>query len=139
MTNKQSPIYWTWSNMKRRCTDTNGKDASRYVNRGIGYDPKWESFKQFETDMLPTYKAGLTLDRIDNNKGYSPQNCRWATVKQQSNNTNRNRIFTINGITRTLAEWINTTNLKSSTVRQRVYVYKWPIEKSLGFNSKEGY
>lgn len=132
-------LYLAWMNMRRRCKgDKNMKDSHKYVERGIGYDERWESFDNFYEDMASTYKEGLSLDRVDNNKGYSQQNCRWATPKQQANNTSRNRRFTINGVTKTLSQWVDTTELKPSTVRQRLYVYKWPIEKSLGFNKKEG-
>ncbi len=133
-----NPLYLTWTNMKRRCTEKNAKDSYRYVDRGISFSEEWKDFDIFYKDMAGTYKKGLSLDRIDNDKGYSLENCRWATPKEQANNTGRNRRFTINGITKTFSQWIDTTEIKSSTVRQRFYTYKWPIEKSLGFSKKEG-
>ena len=131
LSKKRSPIYWTWANMKKRCNSTNHKDAYRYSGRGIGYDPKWETFEGFSEDMLVGYKPGLSLDRINNDKGYSAENCHWATPKEQSNNTGRNRHFTIKGEIKTLAQWIDTVSVKSSTVRQRFYVLRWSIEDSL--------
>ena len=86
-------------------------------------------------DMASSWKQGLTLDRIDNDGNYSKENCRWADRKTQNNNTRRNRYITINGVTKTLSEWCEHSSLKSSTIRQRYYVYKWSIEKSLGFNN----
>lgn len=131
LSKKQNPIYWTWANMKRRCNSVNHKDAHRYIGRGIGYDPKWETFEGFCEDMSQGFMPGLTLDRKDNDKGYSADNCHWTTPKEQSNNTVRNRHFTINGQTKTLAQWIDTVSTKSSTVRQRFYVLNWSIEDSL--------
>lgn len=132
-------LYLAWSNMRRRCNgDKHIKDSHTYVARGITYQSEWESFDRFYIDMAATYKEGLSLDRIDNDKGYSKENCRWATAKEQSNNTSKNRKLTINGMTKNLAQWVDESGLKSSTVRQRFYVYKWPIEKALGFNLKEG-
>lgn len=132
-------LYLAWMNMRRRCNgDKHIKDSHVYVMRGITYDPSWENFDNFYKDMATTYKEGLSLDRIDNDKGYSPSNCRWATPKEQANNTSRNRKFTIKGVTKNLAQWIDESGLKSSTVRQRFYVYKWPIEKSLGLNLERG-
>lgn len=129
-TEKRKHLKWAWANMKKRCTYPT-KDAHRYIERGISYDPKWESLAGFCADMAATYKLGLSLDRIDNDKGYSADNCQWATPKQQANNTGRNRHFTINGQTKTLAQWIDTVSAKSSTVRQRFYVLQWSIEDSL--------
>lgn len=127
---KQKHLKWAWNNMKRRCT-TNTKDAHRYIGRGISYDPKWESLAGFCADMGETYEIGLSLDRIDNDKGYSADNCRWATRKEQANNTGRNRLFTIKDETKTLAQWCDESIVKSSTIRQRLYVYGWSIERAL--------
>ena len=126
-------LYWTWSNMRKRCDYTEGKDAKNYVDRGISYDPSWKSFRKFYEDMGATYARGLSLDRIDNNKGYSVDNCRWATRTQQNNNTRANRKITIRGMTKTLSEWSKESKVKPSTVRQRYYVYGWEAEKALGF------
>lgn len=127
---KQKHLKWAWANMKKRCNKQT-KDAHRYLDRGISYDPKWESLAGFCADMATTYKTGLSLDRIDNDKGYSADNCRWATPKEQSNNTARNRQITIGDETKTLAQWCDESPVKSSTIRQRFYVYGWPIEKAL--------
>lgn len=127
---KQKHLKWAWSNMKRRCTKQT-KDAHRYIGRGISYDPKWESLAGFCADMANTYEIGLSLDRIDNDKGYSADNCRWTTSKEQANNTGRNRLITLNGETKTLAQWCDLSEVKPSTIRQRFYVYGWSIEKSL--------
>jgi hypothetical protein len=135
---KRHPMYWVWADLKQRCNNPNIRNFNRYGGRGISYSPSWETFDGFCTDMLDGYKSGLSLDRIDNDKGYSKENCRWATLKTQANNTSRSRWFTINDITKTLAQWSETVNIKSSTIKQRFYVYGWSIEKSLGLIKERG-
>lgn len=127
----QTKFYRVWQNMKTRCDNPNYWLRNRYGARGITYDPKWKTFRGFYEDMYSLYKEGLSLDRIDNDKGYSKDNCRWATPKTQANNKSNNRQITLNGVTKTLAQWIDTVEVKSSTVRQRFYTLGWSIEKSL--------
>ena len=96
------PLYRTWQTMKTRCGNPHCASWKFYGGRGIGVCESWKtSFEVFAKDMFPTWKPGLTLDRIDSNKGYSPENCRWATPTEQARNTRRNIV--IDG--KTLAEW----------------------------------
>lgn len=122
-------LYNTWGSMKKRCTNPNSSDYYRYGLRGIKVCEKWKYFDNFIHDMEGSYKEGLTLDRIDNNGNYCKENCRWSSPIEQSNNTRRNRFVTYLGKTQTLSQWIRDLNLKSSTIRQRYYVYKWPTER----------
>ena len=83
----QKALGLLWSNMKQRCTNPAHPAYSRYGGRGVTVDPRWlNSAAAFIADMEGTYSAGLTLERVDNNKGYSPDNCVWADWHQQASN-----------------------------------------------------
>lgn len=80
-----SPTYISWQGMIRRCTNPSAADYHRYGGRGITVCQRWRDFSAFLEDMGER-PAGLTLDRIDNNRGYEPGNCRWSTVTEQNRN-----------------------------------------------------
>ena len=126
-----------WYGVIHRVTNPDHPRYCDYGGRGITLCQKWHSFDAFYADMLHGFVPGLEIERIDNNQGYFPENCKWATVKQQANNRRSNRFFTIDGITKTLAQWIDDCGVKSSTVKQRLYVYKWPIKKALGMTKEK--
>ena len=126
-----------WYHMLGRCYDVNNPQYIGYGKRGIDVSEEWKNnFDNFSNDMITSYKNGLTIDRIDNDKGYSLNNCKWSTYKEQASNRRSNTNITINGIAKTLTQWAEELGLKSSTVRQRYYVYKWDINKCL--TKKEG-
>jgi hypothetical protein len=83
---KNSHFYSKWSSMKSRCSNPNEIAYKHYGGRGITVCKRWQSFENFYSDMSPSYLPGLTLDRINNDLGYSPQNCRWADRKTQTRN-----------------------------------------------------
>ena len=86
------PAYWVWRSMIDRCRLSSHHAYHNYGARGISVTPRWHgSFLAFWLDMGPTYRPGLSLERIDNDAGYGPENCRWATPKEQSRNTRRSR------------------------------------------------
>lgn len=80
-------LYSIWAGIIQRCTNKNGKDSENYANRGITVCDEWLNIGKFIDDMYPTFIEGLSIDRIDNNKGYSKENCRWATSQIQGRNT----------------------------------------------------
>lgn len=91
-------LYETWAAMKKRCCNPNAQDYPNYGARGIKVCDRWiNNFDVFLSDMGERPK-GMTIDRIDNNKGYSPDNCRWATTKQQNSNRRGNRPVNIDGV-----------------------------------------
>ncbi|MBK7380398.1 MAG: AP2 domain-containing protein [Ignavibacteriales bacterium] len=83
----KSPLYKVWTDMKARCYNINHRNYSSYGGRGIIISDSWLTFKNFYDDMHLTYREGLSIDRTDNNKGYSLANCRWAGKYTQANNT----------------------------------------------------
>ena len=134
-----TPIYQSWFNMKTRCTNKKSPDYKRYGGRGILVTPEWYSFKNFLIDMLPTYQVGLTIDRIDNNKGYSKENCRLATAKEQANNTRnieRAKKYEYKGVRKRVSEWAKEFGIKRTTLDMRLRNYKWSIIKSLTYKIK---
>jgi hypothetical protein len=121
-------IYGSWYAMKQRCNNPKNKQYKDYGGRGIKYIPAWDTFETFEKDMSLEYQKNLTLDRIDNSKGYSKENCRWATRKQQNQNKRCNIVLELNGETKTLLEWSKDINMGYDTLRSRFYRKMKPIE-----------
>lgn len=123
--------YTSWSQMKSRCSNPNTPHYHRYGGRGIKVCDRWkDSFQNFLEDMGQPPGKGYTLDRMDNNGDYTPENCRWATKKEQARNTQQLRLFTINGETRCLTEWCEIYNAKFKTVEARLK-YGWDILNAL--------
>lgn len=109
-------LYCTWTSMKTRCYNHHRRSWSCYGGRGITVCDRWkEDFWAFVADMYPTWKPGLTLDRIDNDSGYCPENCRWATVKEQSLNRRNNVV--VDG--ETLSQIAERTGISYSTIVDR--------------------
>ena len=112
--------YGIWQAFRDRCKNPNRKDYYRYGGRGITYDPAWDNFLKFVDDMGDC-PSGMTLDRIDNNKGYSKENCRWATRKQQVRNSTKLRMIELDGETKPLTDWLHQYNVSQSAFYQRIY------------------
>lgn len=127
-------LYHSWYSMLDRCYNKKNPNYFRYGKRGIEVSKDWLSFETFFKEMKDTYKYGLTLDRIDNNKGYSQKNCRWATHKEQSNNTRTNHSVTWRGITKTITQWAEDLGLNVFTIRTRFH-RNLPLEKCFNENS----
>ena len=96
--------YNTWIKIRDRCKNPRNVKFSDYGGRGISVCERWSSFENFLSDMGER-PAGMSLDRIDMELGYSPENCKWSTTKEQARNTSANRRVTAFGQTKTLAEW----------------------------------
>lgn len=99
----KTPLYRRWAAMVSRCKNPKSTRYARYGGRGITVCNRWLDFANFLEDMGPP-PAGMTLDRINNDGNYEPQNCRWATVKQQANNTSKNIRCVYEGRLVTLSE-----------------------------------
>lgn len=98
----KSPIYKSWFQMKRRCTNPSDPGWPNYGGRGITVCGRWQSFANFYADMGDR-PAGASLDRIDNDGNYEPGNCRWATNEEQINNRRSTRMVIADGVEMTLA------------------------------------
>lgn len=126
-------LYYIWQGMKERTQAQNSKHYKNYGGRGITVCDEWQNdFVAFETWALSNgYSDDLTIDRKDNNKGYSPHNCRWVNREVQGNNRRDNYLITHNKQTNTLSEWARIIGINKTTLINRINVYGWPIEKAL--------
>ena len=116
-----TPIYNIWSAMKRRCLNPNVLEYKYYGAKGIMVCPQWVgSFEQFLQDMGPRPTEDHSIDRIDNNGPYSPSNCRWATPKEQARNKSNSHKITVNGETKTIAEWAETIGISQDVISDRL-------------------
>lgn len=120
--------------IRRRCLNPDYKYFYLYGERGITVCDEWmgkEGQKNFrEWAVNNGYEQGLTIDRIDNNKGYSPQNCRWVTAKEQSYNRRSNKLITIKGKTQTVTEWAKEMGLSVGALQNRLR-YGWEEDRLL--------
>lgn len=115
-------LYYVWSAMRQRCENPKNKDYYLYGARGIKVCEEWADYSAFkEWAMENGYQEGLYLDRIDNDKGYQPDNCRWSTLEEQANNRRGNIITEINGEELTLAQAAYKYGLKYTTVVSRYH------------------
>lgn len=118
---KDSPVYSHWRDMKGRCYRKNSKQFNDYGGRGIKVCNRWLSdFWQFHNDMFPTYQKGLSLDRIDNNKDYYPENCQWSTKKEQQRNQRRTNKVIIEGKEYKVIELSELSGIKTDVIKRRV-------------------
>lgn len=114
--------YYSWIGMKTRCTYKKHPSYHRYGGRGITVCERWNGetgFQNFLADMGER-PPGMELDRIDNDKGYEPGNCRWATLVEQGRNRSNNHIITVGGVTKCLSEWAEATKTLKTTIRERL-------------------
>ena len=118
--------------MKSRCNNPDKREAKYYHNKGITYCEEWETYRNFEEWALNNgYSDNLTLDRIDNSKGYNPSNCRWITAAEQQRNKTNNLFFTHNGETKTLTEWSRDTGIDRTTLHDRIFKFGYTFEQAL--------
>ncbi|MEN6312759.1 MAG: hypothetical protein ABFD25_00770 [Clostridiaceae bacterium] len=124
-------LYYTWINMKTRCNNHNYEMYKNYGGKGIRVCEEWKDYLTFEKwALLNGYQDGLSIDRKDNSMDYSPENCRWATMKTQQNNRTNNRLITFRRETLTLKQWAEKLHLVYGTLQRRCHL-GYPIEKVL--------
>ncbi len=131
-----TPTYCAWIAMKGRCYNPNDPRYSHYGARGIKVCGRWRySFEKFLADMgerpVNTKTREFSIGRIDNDKDYSPKNCRWENQIEQANNKTNTRYITWNGKTQTLSQWARESGLNRETLRDRIDHYGWSLEDAL--------
>jgi len=129
---KQHPVYGVWVTMLARCENPNCKWYKGYGGRGITVCDEWHNPVIFiDWALANGWQKGLSLDRIDNDGNYEPDNCHWVTWKEQARNRRSNRLITFNDKTQTMAEWAEEINISYHTLKSRINNYHWPIERVL--------
>ena len=113
-------VYRKWASMKTRCLNKNRRHYKNYGGRGITICDEWMDFQNFYRDMGEC-PSGLTLERIDNDKGYCKSNCKWATSEEQVNNKRTNHFLTYKGKTQTAKQWSEELGISYNVIRQRIY------------------
>ena len=133
----ESPTHNAWRGMGQRCMNPKAKDYPRYGGIGIMCCSEWNLFEQFLIDM-GIRPEGHTLERNDNTKGYSKDNCRWATPLEQSMNRSNNHRIEYMGELRCLSEWARLLDINEETLRARIR-YGWDISRAMTTPSTAGY
>lgn len=127
----RSKLYGVWGSMMRRTRNENDPAYKNYGGRGIFVCDDWQKYENFRDWALENgYKEGLTIERIDVNKGYCPENCCWIPKGKQSNNTRRTIVIEFNGKKQNLAEWSMETGIAYTTLFNRIKK-GWSVEDAL--------
>lgn len=132
-------VYRIWTGMKCRCFTKSSFPYKQYGAKGTTMCDEWRNdFMAFYNwAMNNGYSDELTIDRIDSKGNYEPSNCRWATYKEQANNTSTNLRFTYNGEEHTIHEWADIVGINAMALRYRIVYAKWPLEKALTIPVKQ--
>lgn len=122
------PIFHVWKSLFERCRNPKCKAYKNYGGRGINVCSRWESFETFILDMGAGYSNKLSLDRIDNNQGYCPENCRWVSMKENSRNRRGNRNIDTPLGKMLLSEAAEISGIGVTTLGYRLQ-HNWPVDK----------
>jgi hypothetical protein len=122
------PLYSKWKSMRARCNNPNDPRYKNYGARNIKVCSRWEDFNNFLDDM-GLCPMGMGIDRIDNSKGYSPDNCRWATQSQQLRNNRRTRLISYKGMTMCAKDWAKKTGIDYVGFLYRIK--NWSIKRAV--------
>lgn len=125
-------LHRVWCAMRNRCERTNNDNYAYYGGRGIKVCDEWKKFQPFmEWALSSGYADNLTLDRIDSDKDYYPENCRWATMHEQNSNKRNNHYLEFQGQIKTISDWSDITGIPRYTLLRRVNELGWNAEKAL--------
>jgi len=136
--NSRERLYTLWIGIRQRCNNPSHISYKYYGEKGIKVCSQWENdygeFKKWalENGYDETLPRGeQTIDRIDSNKDYCPENCRWVTIQEQQKNKDRTNFFECYGEIHTLSEWAEITGIRQSILHSRIYAYKWDIKDAI--------
>lgn len=117
----ETRLYNIWRQMRQRCGNSNSSSYCNYGNRGIYVCDEWDTFENFYDWAINNgYESSLSIDRINNDEGYSPENCRWADSSTQANNKRTCHYVTYNDLTHTVTEWSRILGVHAETLRHRI-------------------
>lgn len=122
--------YARWKSMMQRCNNPKASNYYRYGALGITVCERWQDFASFLTDMSECPDVTMTLDRLDNAKGYEPGNCRWATKAEQNKNRSYCVMLTHNGETKNVTDWAAQYSMTQNALAMRLRL-GWTIERAL--------
>lgn len=122
--------YARWRSMMQRCYGKSASNYKYYGALGIAVCERWHDFAVFLEDMGECESRQMTLDRIDNSKGYEPGNCRWITQAEQNKNRSHCVLLAFNGITKNVTDWANFIGISQNALSQRLYL-GWSVERAL--------
>lgn len=130
---RHTRLYNIWRDIIRRCESATRYAHEYYHDKGITICEEWRNdfLAFYNWAMNNGYSDDLTIDRIDTDKNYEPNNCRWVTMKVQGNNKSNNFHISYNGETHTLSEWADITGIKRLTIRARIMNYHWSVKDAL--------
>ena len=126
----RSKEYRTWITMRQRCENPNAEGYEKYGAKGIKVCERWASYENFKSDMGECPTPRHTIDRIDGDKGYEPENCRWATYAEQNRNLSNNVVVDINGVKNIMADWCVIYKIRRTTVETRIK-NGWDVIKAI--------
>jgi hypothetical protein len=127
---QHTKTYKRWTSMKHRCFNPNDANYKHYGGRGITVCERWLDFRNFLADMGEA-PEGMWIDRIDNDKGYEPGNCKWVTPKEQLRNRRNNYMVEVEGVTKCLSEWAEYLGVDVKMLDARIRKYGWDPQKAV--------
>ena len=131
------PLYNSWANMIQRCTNPRNSSYKWYGARGISICDEWREYSKFREWALNSgWEPGLTIERIDLDKGYEPSNCKWITPQEQHLNMSTNKILTFRGESKPMKTWCEELGMPYYTVRSRLNILHWSVEDALTIEVK---
>lgn len=126
-----SLTYARWKSMMARCYNKNASNYKYYGASGVSVCNEWHVYANFKKDMGECPNIKMTLDRIENSKGYQPSNCRWATQKEQNKNTSHCILITHQGKTQNITDWAHEIGMSANTLTMRISQLGWSVERAL--------